>query len=278
MAPIDPRSSVSPDVFYGSPPPPAQGAPSAFETLPRDPRRHAAILAGIGLLGTIVLGADFLRQVVVGAPLFEELLKFGLALLLVTMMRVRSAPLRVLVALLPGAGFGAFEHAFTYASEPLLVFADRVVFHAGSTALSMAVYHAIEPVPDARLLWFAPLPSMLVHWANNFLAVVLGVGSLVGGFDGTALGLTVGFTLGILAHVATWATLVAQTRVRELAWREWTRRGPGARAAGAVSAGARPGADTGSSAGTGPRAAQPSSAASTPGLPEAHTGEGPPRP
>lgn len=266
-------------MFYGAPPPPAPSAPSAFETLPRDPRRHAAVLAGVGLLGTIVLGADFLRQVVVGAPLFEELLKFGLALLLVTMLRARAGPLRVLVALVPGAAFGAFEHAFTYASEPMLVFADRVVFHAGSTALSMAVYHAIEPVPDARLLWFAPLPSMLVHWANNFLAVVLGVGSLVSGFDGTALGLTVGFTLGILAHVATWTTLLAQTRVRELAWREWAKRGPRShRAASALSAAARPGADTGSSAGTAPLGAQPASAASTPEPPAARTGEDPPRP
>lgn len=266
MPAANPPDSMSPDVFYGAPPPPAPAGPGPVESIPHEPLKHGAILAGVGFLGTLVLAADFLRQVVVGAPFFEELLKFGLALVLVGALRITPGALRVLVGLVPGAAFGVFEHYVTYSSEPLLVLADRIAFHSGASAFSMALYHALAPLPDARIRWFAPLPSMLLHWANNFLALLLGVGGLVTGFDGTAIGLTVGFTLATAAHVGAWGTLAAAARVRALAWREWAKRvDVRFSAAGRAEA---------TSAGTGAHPAASSEAStSTPTEPAASTGE-----
>ena len=43
----------------------------------------------------------------------------------------------------------------------------------------MAVYTLLEGAPDLRARWGATLPSSLLHWANNFAAVVVTLGALL---------------------------------------------------------------------------------------------------
>jgi len=144
------------------------------------PLRYATILFLAGWTG-ILFQAGFFQQVVFGAPVFEELAKFGPALILVTLLGVRSNWVRLPLAWLSGAAFGVMEHSVTYAQEPIWVFVERVLFHAGATGLSMLVYGALEGIADVRARWGATLPATLLHWAFNFGAVVLGFASLLVG-------------------------------------------------------------------------------------------------
>lgn len=140
-------------------------------------RRFSIAIFLIGWAG-ILFQASFLQQVVFGAPVFEELAKVGLALVPVAFLRIRSLPLRLALAWASGAGFGIMEHYVTYSDESMSMYGQRIAFHALATGLSMLYYHAFETLPDVRTRWAATLPSTLVHWANNFGAVALGLSSI----------------------------------------------------------------------------------------------------
>lgn len=136
--------------------------------------RFAAILAGIGFFSVFVEQADLLTQLVLGAPLFEEFLKFGLALLLVgwipRLPRLAGAAviaLRLLVAWAVGAGFGVLEHFVTYSGEDLGMVLSRVLFHGVATGLNMAFFTVLETLPDVRSRWLATGPASFVHYLVN---------------------------------------------------------------------------------------------------------------
>lgn len=157
-------------------PAPAAGVPFAVRYA-ASPLRLAGVFAVLGFFAVFVHQASLELQIVVGAPVFEELVKFGLALLAVGAIPRGGrlfplvALLRVVVALAVGAGFGWLEHFATYAEEPVEVFVGRVLFHAGSTALSMAMYCVLEGAADVRLRWFATAPATAIHYANNVGAI-----------------------------------------------------------------------------------------------------------
>lgn len=174
--------AVDERVFYASRPRPAPEV-HVMERGAATPLRYATILFLAGWTG-ILFQAGFFQQVVFGAPVFEELAKFGPALLAATLLRTRSNWVRLPLAWLSGAAFGVMEHYVTYAAEPLWVYVERVAFHGGATGLSMLVYGAVERIPDVRARWGTTLPATLLHWAFNFGAVVLGLASLlVGGTE-----------------------------------------------------------------------------------------------
>lgn len=209
--------------FFRAAPPPRENVLARWAARPM---KHGAIAFLVGFTGTLVLAANILTQIVLGAPVFEELWKFGLALMLVAALRVDLGVLRLVIALVPGAGFGVMEHFLTYPDEPVEILVNRVVFHSGSTALSMAVYHAIAPVWDPRVRWAATIPASVVHWANNFGAVLLGFASLFAEAQANLLGFGFTSTLAVLAHVLAWLTLAAQRRVRGLVLRVWVKHAP----------------------------------------------------
>ncbi|HUR24490.1 MAG TPA: hypothetical protein VM327_00555 [Candidatus Thermoplasmatota archaeon] len=157
-------------------PPPAPGIPAAVR-FATSPLLLGGVFAVLGSFAVFVQQASIELQIVIGAPVFEELVKVGLALLLVGAVP-RGGRLFPLVALLRigvawsvGAGFGWLEHVVTYAGEPQEIFLGRVLFHGGSTALSMAAYCVLEGAADVRLRWFATAPATALHYANNVGAI-----------------------------------------------------------------------------------------------------------
>ena len=148
--------------------------PGFAERAASTPLRFALLLFLGGWVG-ILFQRSFFQQIVFGAPVFEEIAKFGPALLVATLLGVRSPWVRLPLAWLFGGAFGVMEHHVTYFDEPLWLYVERVVFHATSTGLSMLVYAALEGLVDFRARWGATLPATLLHWAFNFGGVVLGV-------------------------------------------------------------------------------------------------------
>jgi hypothetical protein len=136
--------------------------------------RFAAVLAGLGVFSVFIEQADSLTQLVLGAPVFEEFVKFGLALLLVAWiprpLGVAGAPvvaLRMLSAWAVGAGFGLMEHAVSYAGEDTGLWVSRTLFHGAAAGLSMACFTVLEALPDVRSRWLSTLPSSFLHYLVN---------------------------------------------------------------------------------------------------------------
>lgn len=170
------RPTVPEEAFYAGRPRPEPEVAMATRAAATHVR-FALVLFLVGWAG-ILFQAGFLQQVVFGAPVFEELAKFGPPLLVVALLRARSLWIRLPLAWASGAAFGVMEHFVTYADESLAGYAERVLFHAASPGVSMLVYGAFESMQDVRARWIATIPATLVHWANNFLAVVIGFGTL----------------------------------------------------------------------------------------------------
>jgi hypothetical protein len=169
--------SVPEEVFYGEARRPAAETPFAARAAER-PLAFGGLLFLLGWLG-ILAQRSALRQVVVGAPVFEEMAKFGLALAVVSLLGARALLARLPFAWLSGLGFGVLEHFLSYAGEPWHELAIRAAFHAATCGLSMAAFSVLSPLPDVRARWGATLSSSLLHWANNFAAIVVGIGALV---------------------------------------------------------------------------------------------------
>lgn len=192
------------------------------------PLRFAAVLAGLGLFSVFVDQADLLTQLVLGAPLFEEFVKFGLALLLVCWVPrlpgLAGAPtvaLRMLVAWGAGAGFGLLEHTISYPHEGLGSFEVRVAFHGAAAGLSMACFTLLETLPDVRARWFSTLPSSFLHYLVNasFPAQVVAAlafprADLAGGWIDLVTAAALAATL-VLPLVGGWARRVAQHQAAE---------------------------------------------------------------
>lgn len=157
----------------------------------RDPWMLALTVFGFGFVAVFVDQAPILVQIVLGAPIFEELVKLGLALLLANAVTfVLSGfrmdgwqhpawlAVRLPLALAVGAGFGFLEHSTTYSEEDFWSYLWRVLFHSLSAGASMIVLQAVLQSRDVRTRWLAPLPSMFIHYLNNYAALLFGVGSL----------------------------------------------------------------------------------------------------
>lgn len=169
-------AAIPEDVFYAGRPRPAPETSVALRAA-ATPLRLGILLFLVGWSG-ILFQASFLQQVVFGAPVFEELAKFGAPLVLAAALGLRALWLRLPLAWASGASFGILEHYVSYVEEDVYTFAGRVVFHAASTGVSMLVYQALEHAPDVRARWAATVPATLFHWANNFGALAFGVASL----------------------------------------------------------------------------------------------------
>ena len=187
--------------FFAAPAPP-EGVPFAVR-FAASPLRLAGVFAVLGFFAVFVHQASLELQIVIGAPVFEELVKFGLALLLVGAVPRGGhlfplvALLRIAVAWAVGAGFGWLEHFVTYVEEPREVFVGRIVFHGGSTALSMAMYCVLDGAADVRLRWLATAPATALHYANNVGAIAF-IAAPDGGL-GWAAGITAAVYVALVA-------------------------------------------------------------------------------
>jgi hypothetical protein len=184
-----PVAPVEPDPFWGPAaaprlprwegaafyplPHPGAGLPLLWRTA-ATPLHFASVLVGLGFFSVFVDQASLLTQLVLGAPVFEEFVKFGLALLLVAWLPrpagVAGAPavaVRMAAAWACGAGFGWLEHTVSYGSEGPGLLMVRMVFHGAAAGLSMACFTVLERLPDVRSRWFSTLPSSFLHYLVN---------------------------------------------------------------------------------------------------------------
>lgn len=165
------EEAVQDEAFYSRPGDATRGnLPILLWRIAAKEYRLAGVLFLFGFFTVFVNQAPLVYQIVLGAPIFEEFLKFGLAMLIA--IPLRAMALRLPVAFAVGAGFGVLEHYVTYPDESTVQFYGRIAFHGGATALSLIAYHAVAVLPDVRSRFLATLPATLIHFANNFLAVL----------------------------------------------------------------------------------------------------------
>lgn len=259
-------TSIPAAVFYGDERPSTAEEPFTVR-FARNPLAFAGILFLVGWIG-ILAQRGFLRQLVVGAPVFEEFAKLGLALVVVTLLRVRPVWLRLPFGWASGAAFGVMEHFLSYGAETPFLYAARVAFHATACGLSMAVFSLVESLSDSRARWISTVASTLLHWANNFGAVVLALlALLLGGVDIIGLGWPLAVTTA--AFVLTLLVAAGGDRLRIRVARELERVFP------PLHAHAEPA--TAEAAGVGPAASGPrSTSPETPPTPPSPGPEEPP--
>jgi hypothetical protein len=125
----------------------------------------------IGLWAVLFVGFSIQRIVVI-APLFEELLKFGVALLVGSTLFNRSFAARIGVAIVVGTLFGLIEHSTTYPTEPDYSYVFRTLFHLSTTVLSVTTYTVWRGDGEDMLPLIAPAFSIWVHFFNNTFAVI----------------------------------------------------------------------------------------------------------
>ncbi len=145
--------------------------PREIRTAPLSPPFFGFGCAFFGLWAVLFVGFSIQRVIVI-APIFEELLKFGIALLVGSTLFDRSLTARIGVAVVVGALFGLIEHATTYPTEPDSLYLFRTLFHATTTVLSITVYTVWEADGETTLRWIAPMFSMWIHFFNNTFAVL----------------------------------------------------------------------------------------------------------
>ncbi|MHB8634587.1 MAG: hypothetical protein ACYDBQ_11620 [Thermoplasmatota archaeon] len=160
-------------------PPPKPALPSPplapvtwWHRLGQDDLKLGTTFLVVGFIAVFLRQAGILAQILVGAPVFEEAFKFGLAMVIVARLPTRSLALRLPAAWLVGASFGVFEHSFSYPDEGMASLAVRTLFHGLSTGLSMVAHRVLSGSPPVEGRWGATLPSLVVHYLNNFLALV----------------------------------------------------------------------------------------------------------
>lgn len=145
--------------------------PTTLRGVATSPVYFGVATAFFGLWAVAFVGVSIQRIVVV-APIFEELLKFGVALLVASTLFDRSRPARIGVALVVGMLFGVVEHATTYPTETDTLYLFRTVFHAMTAVLSVAAYTYFESRGDHSTQWLAPVLSMAIHFFYNTFAVL----------------------------------------------------------------------------------------------------------
>ncbi|MGB0653403.1 MAG: hypothetical protein ACPGQL_09405 [Thermoplasmatota archaeon] len=212
---------VEPRGFYvaASTSPPAH-LPSAATRIAAKPYTFAGVLLLVGFVAVFVNQAPLLFQIVAGAPIFEELFKFGLALLVAYPLRFLA--LRLPVAWVIGGSFGVLEHYVTYSAEDTAMFVGRILFHGGATGLSMALFHVLERVPEVRVRFWSPVWAVFIHYLNNSYAVVSLPLNFVDRY-GTAFNLSVHAMLVAATFVTTAVVLAGPGRQRAVMER-WTNR------------------------------------------------------
>jgi hypothetical protein len=193
--------------------------------------RFAAVLAGLGLFSVFVHQASLLTQLVLGAPVFEEFIKFGLALLAVGWLPRLRGPaalpvvaVRMAAAWACGAGFGWLEHALSYSGEGESLLLVRMLFHGGAAGLSMACFTVLETLSDVRSRWFATVPSSFFHdLVNASCPLQLAAGLLAPGIDFGGLWVA---TVTALVAAATLAVPLARGALRAVVERQVAERLP----------------------------------------------------
>lgn len=148
-----------------------------------------------GMWAVLFVGIAIERIVIV-APIFEELLKFGVALAVGSVLFGRSLPARIGVAVVVGSLFGHLEHVTTYPTESDVTYLFRTVFHSVTTVLSVSIYTLFESRGDGELQWIAPAYPVILHFLYNTAVVLSTVGSvLVFGSQNTVVSLVYGVTV-----------------------------------------------------------------------------------
>lgn len=148
--------------------------PGSASTLVTSPVYFGATCALFGFWAVLLVGFAIQRVIVI-APIFEELLKFGVALLAGSVLFDRSTAARIGTAIVVGSLFGVVEHHTTYPTETDVAYLYRTLFHTSTTVLSVSVYTVFESRGETRLQWLAPSYSMLLHFFSNTFAVLSSV-------------------------------------------------------------------------------------------------------
>lgn len=145
--------------------------PTEIREIATSPAYFGFVCAFFGLWAVLFVGIA-IQRVIIFAPLFEELLKFGVALLIGSTLFDRSLLARIGVALVVGSLFGLVEHATTYPTEADTVYLFRTAFHSMTTILSVSVYTSFESREEYRLAWIAPAYSIMLHFFYNTFVVL----------------------------------------------------------------------------------------------------------
>lgn len=145
--------------------------PNDIREIARSPAYFGVTCTFFGLWAVLFVGVSIQRIIII-APLFEELLKFGVAILVGSVLFDRSLLARTGVAVVVGSLFGLIEHSSTYPMEPDTVYLFRTLFHASSTVLSVGVYTLFESRGEERLQWLSTAYGTLIHFFYNTFAVL----------------------------------------------------------------------------------------------------------
>jgi hypothetical protein len=148
--------------------------PTEFRTVASSPVYFAFVCAFFGLWAVLFVGINIQRIIII-APIFEELLKFGIALLIGSTLFGRSQSARIGIAIVVGSSFGLIEHSTTYPTEMDALHVFRTIFHMSTTVLSVSIYTYFESKDEAKLCWIAPAFPIILHFFYNTFAVISGL-------------------------------------------------------------------------------------------------------
>lgn len=175
--------------------------PTEIREIAMSPVYFSVACIVFGLWAVLLVGIS-LQRVIIIAPIFEELLKFGVALLVGSVFFGRSFPARIGVAIVVGSLFGIIEHATTYPMEADAIYLFRTLFHTTTTVLSVSVYTVFERRGPNEFRWIAPVYPILLHFFYNTFAVLSAViGVSVFGSSNTTITLLYGAAVILLAVV-----------------------------------------------------------------------------
>jgi len=149
--------------------------PQTLEEIPTSPIFFSFGCMIIGLWSVLFVGINITQRIIIIAPIFEELLKFGVALLIATALFGRSMSSRIAVAIVVGTLFGLIEHSTTYASEPDILYLFRTAFHSITTVLSVSTYTLFEREGHDNLLAASLITPILLHFFNNAFSLFGGL-------------------------------------------------------------------------------------------------------
>lgn len=144
--------------------------PSGYSSLATSPPYFGFVCTFFGLWAVLFVGIGIQRVIVI-APVFEELLKFGAALLIGSVLFGRSIAGRLGVAIVVGSLFGVIEHATTYPAEADAAYLFRSIFHMITAAVSVAIYTVFERNEERGLMWVSPIFPMIIHFSYNTFVV-----------------------------------------------------------------------------------------------------------
>lgn len=154
---------------------PSYTAPNGINELAESPVYFGFACAFLGFWGVLFVGINITQRIIVIAPFFEELLKFGVALFIGSAIFGRSMASRVAVAILVGSAFGLAEHALSYPEEQDLIYLFRVLFHTLTAMLTVGVYTMFEERGLLKMLWISPVYAVFIHFVYNSFVLASGV-------------------------------------------------------------------------------------------------------